>query len=101
MSLDAYMAAFGDQEGLCEAGVFGLGKRGWRIVSRHRFTQQGTALQWCQDEVAKVKAEQRKKWKRMRTSVVAADGPETLEAVCAQYEELRKSGDPSFIPLEE
>jgi hypothetical protein len=81
--------------------VLGLGTQGWRIVSRRRFTQQGTALAWCRAEAERVRREQRTRWARVRASVVAVGGPETLETVCGECEDLRRKGDPSYTPLDE
>jgi hypothetical protein len=82
----------GPQEGICEGGVFVLKRDGWRLWRRQKFTQTGTAMDWATFEAKQLLAQHR--FPRIRTSVVSA--PETLEAVLADYEERRNTGEEPF-----
>lgn len=77
-----------------EAGVFGLTAEGWTLLKRRTFPDQVSATTWVRRNARSLAS--RRPAEKFRGSVVPLGSSLTLETVLADYEGMRKAGDPEF-----
>ena len=81
----------------CEAGIFELSAGGWLIFQRRKCRNMAVAYRWIKSRTDNLQA--RHPEIRFRASAVKLTGWLTLDAVLADYEAKRKTGDPEYGAL--